>query len=96
MRRFLLSVTFFSGKRKAPPRLAGGKYCPHLAVKGDGEYLGVRFIDGAECEFDSEAYADALPLYDGVGYHKLKVGAEFFIMEGGSAVGEGTVEDIDG
>ncbi len=67
-----------------------------MMVKGDDEYLGVRFIDGMECVFDSEDYAEVLFMYDGVAYHKLRVGTEFFIMEGGNAVGEGRVEDIGG
>ena len=96
MNTIFVSVTFFSGKRKAPPCLTNGRYYPHILVKGDSEYLGVCFVDGTECVFDSEAYAEVLPLYDGVGYHKSKVGTEFFIMEGGNAVGEGTVDDIGG
>ena len=32
-------------------------------------------------------------IYEGVGYHKLVEGAEFFIMEGPHVVGEGIVTD---
>lgn len=87
-------VTFFEGARKSTPRLSGGRYCPHFVVKGDSEYLGVRFTEGTECVFGSEAYAEVLPMYEGVGYHKLKLGVTFLIMEGGRAVGEGIVDSV--
>ena len=35
------TVTFFSKKRKTPPNLNNGKYCPHLVVKGSDQQLGV-------------------------------------------------------
>ena len=35
-----VEVIFWSGKRKTPPSLMSGKYCPHFVVKGTTEYLG--------------------------------------------------------
>ena len=89
-----VSVTFFSEKRKTLPCLSSETYCPHFVVEGDGEYLGVRFVDGPELCFDRMAEALVLPMYEGVSYSKLKIGTRFSIMEGGNRVGEGTVTDI--
>ena len=36
-----VEVIFWSGKRKIPPSLVSGKYCPHFVVIGTTEYLGV-------------------------------------------------------
>lgn len=47
-----VEVIFWSGKRKIPPSLVSGKYCPHFVVTGTTEYLGVCFLDGTECTFD--------------------------------------------
>ena len=44
-----VEVIFWSGKRKIPPSLVSGKYCPHFVVTGTTEYLGVCFLDGTEC-----------------------------------------------
>ena len=35
------TVTFFSKKRRTPPNLNNGKYCPHLVIKGAEQQLGV-------------------------------------------------------
>ena len=43
-----VEVIFWSGKRKIPPSLVSGKYCPHFVVTGTTEYLGVCFLDGTE------------------------------------------------
>jgi len=40
------TVTFFSKKRRIPPNLNNGKYCPYLVIKGSEQLLGVNFIDG--------------------------------------------------
>jgi len=88
------TVTFFSKKRRTPPNLNNGKYCPHLVIKGDTEYLGVTFIDGEEVVFDKEIIASALPLYEGVDYSGLTEGTKFMIMEGGNIVGEGIVNEV--
>ena len=58
-----VEVIFWSGKRKTPPSLMSGKYCPHFVVKGTTEYLGVCFLDGDECAFDEPALGNAQPLY---------------------------------
>ena len=44
-----VEVIFWSGRRKTPPSLVSGKYCPHFVVTGTTEYLGVCFLDGDEC-----------------------------------------------
>ena len=46
-----VEAIFWSGKRKIPPSLVSGKYCPHFVVIGTTEYLGVCFLDGTECTF---------------------------------------------
>ena len=56
-----VEVIFWSGKRKTPPSLVSGKYCPHFVVKGTTEYLGVCFLDGTECAFDEPALGNAQP-----------------------------------
>ena len=38
-----VEVIFWSGKRKTPPSLVSGKYCPHFVVIGTTEYLGYAF-----------------------------------------------------
>lgn len=58
-----VEVIFWSGKRKTPPSLVSGKYCPHFVVIGTTEYLGVCFLDGTECTFDEPALGNAQPLY---------------------------------
>lgn len=89
----IVTVTFFSDSvRKTPPCLYD--YRPHFVVKGDDEYLGVRFIDGDSCDFDKAVEAIVLPVYEGVRYDKLTVHTLFSIMEGGNIVGEGIVTDI--
>ena len=87
-------VTFFSKKRRTPPNLNNGKYCPHLVIKGSDQLLGVNFIDGEEVIFDKQIGANALPLYETVDYSALQVGIEFLIMESGNIVGEGIVKEI--
>ena len=87
-----VEVIFWSGKRKAPPSLVSGKYCPHFVAKGTSDYLGVCFLDGTECAFDKPALGNAQPLYpDTMDYGPLSDGAEFLIYEGANAVGRGRV-----
>ena len=87
-----VEVIFWSGKRKTPPSLMSGKYCPHFVVKGTTEYLGVCFLDGDECAFDEPALGNAQPLYpDTIDYAPLENNAEFLIYEGANAVGKGRV-----
>lgn len=51
-----VEVIFWSGRRKTPPSLVSGKYCPHFVVTGTTEYLGVCFLDGDECAFDKRLW----------------------------------------
>ncbi|MFR1903420.1 MAG: hypothetical protein ACLSXY_05335 [Veillonella sp.] len=88
------TVTFFSKKRRTPPNLNNGKYCPHLVIKGSEQLLGVNFIDGEEIIFDKPIRANALPANEDVDYSSLQEGTEFLIMEGGNIVGEGIVKEI--
>ena len=88
------TVTFFSKKRRTPPNLNNGKYCPHLVIKGTEEYLGINFIDGEEVFFDKPIRANAMPVNEDIDYSALQVGTEFLIMEGENIVGEGIVKEI--
>ena len=87
-------VTFFSKKRRTPPNLNNGKYCPHLVIKGSNQMLGVNFIDGEEVIFDKQIGANALPLHETADYSALQAGTEFLIMDSGNVVGEGIVKEI--
>lgn len=88
------TVTFFSKKRRTPPNLNNGKYCPHLVIKDSDQLLGVNFIDGEDVIFNKKIRANALPLHETIDYSALQAGTEFFVMEGGNIVGEGIVKDI--
>ena len=88
------TVTFFSKKRRTPPNLNNGKYCPHLVIKDSDQLLGVNFIDGEDVTFDKQMGANALPVYESVDYSALQAGTEFLIIEGDNIVGEGIVKEI--
>ena len=88
------TVTFFSKKMVNPPNLTNGKYSPQIVVKGTEEHLEVNFIDGEDVTFDKQIGANALPLYETVDYSALQAGTDFFIMEDGNIVGEGSVKEI--
>lgn len=88
------TVTFFTEKRKTPPNLNNGKYCPHLVIKGSDQLLGVNFIDGEDAIFDKSIRANALPVNEDIDYSALQVGSEFLIMDSGNIVGEGVVKEI--
>ena len=88
------TVTFFSKKRRTPPNLNNGKYCPHLVIKGSDQLLDVNFIDGEDVIFDQPVRANALPINEDIDYSVLQVGTEFLIMEDGNVVGEGSVKEI--
>ena len=87
-------VTFFTEKRRTPPNLNNGKYCPHLVVKGSEQLLGVNFIDGEDVIFDKPVRANALPVDEDIDYSALQLGTEFLILEGSAIVGEGLVKEI--
>ena len=88
------TVTFFTEKRRTPPNLTNGKYCPHLVIKGSEQLLGVNFIDGEDGIFDKPIHANALPVNEDIDYSALQVGTEFLIMDSGNIVGEGVVKEI--
>lgn len=88
------TVTFFDKKRRTPPNLNNGKYCPHLVIKGSEQQLEVNFIDGEDIIFDKPIRANALPVNEDIDYSDLQACTEFFIMEGGNIVGEGIVKEI--
>ena len=87
-------ITFFSKKRRTPPNLNNGKYCPHLVIKGSAQQLGVNFIDGEDVIFDKSIRANALPVDEDIDYSALQEGTEFLIVEGSAIVGEGIVKEI--
>ena len=70
-------------------------YRPHFRVRdGDGEYLGVEFVDGPDGLVlpGVSTYATVRFVYEpNVCYDALVVGAEFEVMEGGRVVGTGQV-----
>ena len=88
------TVTFFTEKKRTPPNLTNGKYCPHLVIKGSDQLLGVNFIDGEDVIFDKTIRANALPVDEDIDYSALQVGSEFLIVEGSAIVGEGLVKEI--
>lgn len=87
-------VTFFTEKRRTPPNLTNGKYCPHLVIKGSEQLLDVNFIDGEDVIFDKPIRANALPVNKDIDYSALQVGSEFLIVEGSAIIGEGLVKEI--
>ena len=88
------TVTFFTEKRRTPPNLNNGKYCPHLVIKGSEQLLRVNFIDGEDAIFDKPVRANALPVNEDIDYSALQEGTEFLIVEGSAIVGEGIVKEI--
>lgn len=88
------TVTFFTEKRRTPPNLNNGKYCPHLVIKGSDQLLGITFIDGEDVIFDKSIRANALPVDEDIDYSALQEGTEFLILEGSTIVGEGLVKEI--
>lgn len=85
-----VKVKFYSNIRDTLPSLNYG-YRPHFVVKGDGEYLGIQFLELDLTENDTFGEAVVKLLYDNVGYYKLKEGVIFDIIEGSTIVGEGYV-----
>ena len=67
-------------------------YRPHFAPKGSREMLGIVFATFEHTRFDELLQAGLDYLYpDRVDYSALRPGTEFWIMEGGTAVGEGVI-----
>lgn len=72
-----VEVIFWSGKRKYHPAWSAESIVPFV-VTGTTEYLGVCFLDGTECTFDTPALGNAQPLYpDTIDYAPLENNAEF-------------------
>ena len=88
------TVTFFTEKRRTPPNLNDGKYCPYIVIKGSDQLLGVNFIDGEDVIFDTLIRANTLPVNEDIDYSALQVGTEFLVVEGSAIVGEGIVKEI--
>ena len=88
------TVTFFTEKKRTPPNLNNGKYCPHLVIKSSEQLLDVNFINGEDGIFDKPIRANALPVNEDIDYSALQVGSEFLIVEGSAIVGEGLVKEI--
>ena len=88
------TVTFFSKKRRTPPNLNNGKYCPHFVIKGSEQLLGVNFIDGEDVIFDQPIRANALPENEDRDYSAIQEGTEFLVIEGSMIIGEGIVKEI--
>jgi len=94
-------VNFLSteqGGRRAPIYLGAdgpGLYRPHFRVRGgNGEYLGIEFVDGPTDWVKPGDSADAAVhfVYEPtVCYDALAVGAEFDVLEGSRVVGVGHV-----
>lgn len=67
-------------------------YRPHFAPKGSREMLGIVFAAFEHTRFGEPLQAGLDYLYPGsVDYSALRPGTEFWIMEGGTAVGEGVI-----
>jgi hypothetical protein len=93
--RIAVAVKFYGrGRRRRETAVVlFDDYRPHFVLKGDTDYLGVAFASGDDFEWDRELAAEVLLLYADVDYGRLVPNAEFFIMEGANAVGEGRVVD---
>lgn len=86
------------GGRRTPVCLSTEEYPsyrPHLRVEGgDGEYLGVQFVDGPDdpVQPGATAYATVRFMYEPeVCYDALVLGARFDVMEGTQVVATGRV-----
>jgi hypothetical protein len=79
------------GGRLTPPE-ADGRYCPHLRVRPNGTYLGVRFVGGSELALGTICSAIVELMYEGVDYSVLSPGVAFAVCEGPSVVGTGVVK----
>ena len=71
-------------------------YRPHFRV-GDGEYLGVEFIDGPDEPVLPGIGVNAKVRFiysPKVNYEVLRVGVQFVVLEGGRVVGVGLVTGL--
>ena len=101
---FAATVVFFQNRREDFPAQAFPQrirsrthfpaegYRPHFAPKGSREMLGIVFAAFEHTRFGEPLQAGLDYLYPGrVDYSALRPGKEFWIMEGGTAVGEGVI-----
>ena len=71
-------------------------YRPHFAPKGGRDMLGIVFAAFGHTRFGEPLQAGLDYLYPGrTDYSALRPGTEFWIMEGGTAVGEGVITAKD-
>lgn len=78
------------GGWRSPVDASSGLYAPHLRIGPNGEYLGVRLVQGpAELRPSDSAEVTFELMYDSIEYSTLRVGNHFEILEGLHAVGEG-------
>ena len=89
------------GGRSSPINLSTdlpSNYRPHFRVKGgNGEYLGVEFVDGPDDPVHpgGSTFATVRFLYEPqINYDALTIDSEFDIMEGGKVVGVGRLTKI--
>jgi hypothetical protein len=80
--------------RSHPIYPRNGRYLPHLRFSPDGEYLGVRFLDGPAVLARGEsgrALLQLVYLETGVDYSALTPGTQFEVQEGPHTVARGHV-----
>ena len=90
MKSIKVQVKFYFGARESFPSL-NYAYRPHFVVEGDDEMLGIEFLKSDLKEYGVFGEAVVKPLFENVGYHKLKKGVYFRIVEGTTTVGKGYV-----
>jgi hypothetical protein len=86
-------IVFFSADKSGRASIPEPGYMPHLVVKGDVEYLGIRLLkayDDAELNRPAR-WSLHLLYYPQVDYSKLKEGIQFDVREGPRVVGEGRI-----
>ena len=91
----IAEVTFLSaeaGGRRSLPMPPWGSYMPHAVVNEEGEYLGIRFLDGPVPQVGvAGEYRLALGYYPTVDYTALQPGICFTLREGARVVATGRV-----
>ena len=87
-----LSAGAFPQRIRSRTHFPAEGYRPHFAPKGGRDMLGIVFAAFEHTRFDEPLQARLDYLYpDRVDYSALRPGTEFWIMEGGTAVGEGVI-----
>jgi translation elongation factor EF-Tu-like GTPase len=88
----IAEVTFIPAEDGGRTTLTFAGYRPHAVVEGTDEYLGVRFLEGANNQFGvPEEWRLELMYHPRVDYSKLTVGAAFSIREGRKIAATGRV-----